>query len=587
MRVPYCFLVSLAVLQTLADDGAPSKPMPLRTLRKSELREARELRDNADRRRAEVEQKLRESQIAAKKLRFDDEDFKLFAPDINEVVRGYRDIIERFPRTEVACYAAQRLAGFLQFQGKFDDAVELLEETADDYAGTPEEANLAFAIGLMEAQGREDQVAAIGRLSRVPRGQKLFYSAQQQIVKATLKLGLDDQARTRLKALKEHFPQHAAEFDKFYEFEQQSIATGGSTYPAPKGFVLPEILEEKPQPPPDADAALSKDVIQLGRLREGPEKNAAIAALVARQDAAVAEIERQVADEDPDFGMVHHAVIALKQMNSEKSRDLLRHIARGDFRLENPNLEPWAAGNLIQLDKNVGWELLISSNEGVLTAAMNAVEGQRIDEQRLAALKKCLKHEDDLVRWRAAELLATAPRGKLANEAFDAVSGVLIAVADVPGVEEINAKIIHHGIESTRGEMNYGRYIGAPAKVEVDNEALHAFAKKHEGPTRNVMLLALARRRDASVREPILQLAQEPDAGLFRAWAVQALRDIGTANDLPLLRKLAKDDPFVRKGPLRAPHPLHATGPMYPVREAAADTIRVIEKRPAGVKARN
>ena len=66
---------------------------------------------------------------------------------------------------------------------------------------------------------------------------------------------------------------------------------------------------------------------------------------------------------------------------------------------------------------------------------------------------------------------------------------------------------------------------------------------------------------------------------MFRAWAAMTLEKIGTADDLPMLRKLAKTDPLAPQGPLPLPHPPQTLGPTYPVREAATAAIAAIEKK--------
>jgi hypothetical protein len=107
----------------------------------------------------------------------------------------------------------------------------------------------------------------------------------------------------------------------------------------------------------------------------------------------------------------------------------------------------------------------------------------------------------------------------------------------------------------------------------------HDLTKHQNGRARDVVILALAERGDKTVHDEITKLAQDSDAGLFRAWAVNELRTIGAADDLPMLRTLAATDPLVRDGGLPPPHPTDSRGPTFPVRDAARDAIRVIEKQ--------
>jgi hypothetical protein len=99
------------------------------------------------------------------------------------------------------------------------------------------------------------------------------------------------------------------------------------------------------------------------------------------------------------------------------------------------------------------------------------------------------------------------------------------------------------------------------------------------GRARDAVIIALGQRGGASVHDELVHLAQEPDGGRFREFAVLALGENGTPSDIPLLRRLAREDPLVREGFLGAPHPVDSRGPTYPVREAAERSIHRIEKK--------
>jgi hypothetical protein len=243
------------------------------------------------------------------------------------------------------------------------------------------------------------------------------------------------------------------------------------------------------------------------------------------------------------------------------------------------NEKRWAADALIACDRSEAWILLSSSEPFVLTSALNAVEGEPLDQERLSALKTCLQNEEALVRWRAAAVMAGDPTGKLADEAVDAIGQSLAAVADIPEVEALDPHANRLGTDHTLGEEYYRRYELALAKVRVDDAVLQQLAARQKGRARDAVVLALAIRGDKSVRGAILKLAQDPGAGMFRTWAVHTLRDVGTQDDLPLLRKLARSDPLEREGLLGPPHQLHSRGPTYPVRQAAKDAIAVLEKK--------
>src|SRR5207237_7611114 len=141
-----------------------------------------------------------------------------------------------------------------------------------------------------------------------------------------------------------------------------------------------------------------------------------------------------------------------------------------------------------------------------------------------------------------------------------AIGQALSAVAHIPGVSDLDPRAAWFSTVQTLGEEYYRRYGHALATAHVENQALHELAKQLQRPARDAVLLALARRGDKSVHGEIVKLAQGGE-GMFRAWAATALEKIGTKDDLPMLRTLAKTDPLVRKGPLRPPNPPDTVGP--------------------------
>ena len=193
----------------------------------------------------------------------------------------------------------------------------------------------------------------------------------------------------------------------------------------------------------------------------------------------------------------------------------------------------------------------------------------------MALLKKCLEHENGHVRRLAAWILASGTSGGLAKEAVESIGKALNAVADIPGVDGLSQ--FGHGTESTWGEFYYADYIHTLAVAKIDDSTIRDLTKQLQGRAKDAAFLVLARRIDKSVHEELIRLAQDTEAGLFRAWAAWFLGEIGTQDDLPFLRTLAENDPLLRTGGI--PGDPGETGPMYPVRRAAEDAIRMIEAR--------
>lgn len=332
-------------------------------------------------------------------------------------------------------------------------------------------------------------------------------------------------------------------------------------------------------PASKVDPVVSEVAGQLGRVRPGAERDQAIAALVKYGDDAVAEIKARLEKREADFGWHHNAVRVLKAIKTKESRTVLRKLALAEYGGRNADQERWAAQALVDLDPHEAWTLLSSSEPYVLQVSLNTVSGKPIDKKYLPTLKNCLRNKDRLVSWLAADVMAGDPTGKFAGEAIDAIGQALTTVSNLPDADDFDEAGSFLGREMTVAEEYYDRYSVALMRVRVDNHALHKLAKGLKGRARDAVTRALALRGDKSMRQDILRLVQDPRGDMFRVWATEALREVGTADDLPMLRTLAEKDPFMREGPLPPPHPTDSRGDTYPVREAAKDTISTLQPK--------
>ena len=325
----------------------------------------------------------------------------------------------------------------------------------------------------------------------------------------------------------------------------------------------------------------------LWRLPES-ERDRAVAGLAQHGDVAVVEIERQLVDgeADLDYGWGHNVVRVLEAINSKHSRTLLRRIALGEFGEGNNVL--WAARRLIACDRSEGLNLLTATNPEVLDIGLGTIWGQPIDEN----LMVLLRNNFDMSPGRVASIMAEGTSGELAKEAVEFIVKAMNAAPDFQNFDAIVPD--RHGIETTQGERYYQGYRNMLVSVRAEDTVIHYLTATLQGRAKDVAILALAQRGDKSVRDEVVRLTQDAEAGLFRAWAASALGEIGTQDDLPLLRTLVDNDHLVRMGsasllpprPSRSdqssplpPPPPGARGPTYPVREAAKDAIRMIEAR--------
>lgn len=322
--------------------------------------------------------------------------------------------------------------------------------------------------------------------------------------------------------------------------------------------------------------SLTDLVSQLGRLKPGPALERAITQLARGGDATTNEIEQLSSQPSSGFVWVHTSVRVLERINTEKSRALLKKFCLGEIKVENPNLQGWAARALIACDQNQARALLSSSEDEVLATAILSLRGQGLDQDLMDSLKPHIQSENPYIRWIVAGIMASeAPTGELADQALNNIKEALIAVAKIADIEVIDPSTGRVNYKMTFGEAYYQRYMSMLPQLRVENSALRRIAEQLQGRARDTVLLALAFRDDSSVHDEIVKLAQDDSAGMFRAWAASALPAVGTVDDLPLLRRLAETDPLVRGG---GGYVLPRNRSNYPVRERARQALKTIQR---------
>jgi hypothetical protein len=349
----------------------------------------------------------------------------------------------------------------------------------------------------------------------------------------------------------------------------------------------------------------------LGDLDRDPKRDRAdqlVAALAEHGDVAVSAIRRYLQQGGRSSGFVHRSVSVLERIGTPSSRAFLLDMALGHVEGRpfgtGPGsiLEAWAAGAYLRSapTKQDAEPLLASRNPRVVNSALIALRGQQVDRglldricdviavdgtsirdhvtrslanehtavdsARLAELVTSETRHWALIRCNAAAVLGADPSCQFPQEAADAIGRVLDRVDQLPGATE---QFQH--TRNTYAEYNYHCCLNPLASLAAPDAVLRALAEARKGSPRDAVVIALARRGDASVHDGLLEIVQDGNAGMFRAWAVYALQRIATPADAGLLARLASEDAFTREetsdiGP--------TTRTAYPVREAATRVLR-------------
>lgn len=555
-------------------------------LQRQDYLEAIALREQAD---LKFQQLLDKSAAARRERRELD-----IRPDAEELIRLYKSVTERFPLTEIGAYCEHRLAGAYQQIGEYDTAVQTLYGAYQLYSATSEAPEFAQSLGIMLLQAKNDPETAIKWLELIPAPREIespegqaafskFFGAQQALLRCEIQLERNEAAASRVKSLIQQYPRFQANIEQDYQFllrAAQSQPKNARQRQAPEGQASPNPVPPKPAParePTPQELAfrlLEQQVRQLRTVKPGPDMDAALEGLSQQRDAAVDTIERLCPELAGDFGWVHTSVRVLERVNSEKSRALLKKLALGEIQVPQANLQSWAAGALLRCDKSQARSLLASRTDEVLETALIGLREAEIDEALMKELRPHIQSANSHTRFLAALAIS---RGSPAELAWPSILEAIRKVEEIPNLDAMDPSSGYHSDQLTTREANLFQFISVLGQVKVSEAVIREASKGLSGRTRDILLLGLAFRGDASVHDDIVRIAHDPDAGLFRGLAASSLEKIGTPEDLPLLRKLVESDPLVREGGGMVR--LTGGGANYPVRRMAKQAVGTIERR--------
>ena len=195
-----CVVVALFVAAgpALAQDTKPAK---------EERSSSMKVRGSADRMRAAFESRFSSHSLDPDRKGVDSDEAK---EEAKHVIAAFQAELDH-PDAKVVVYTTLRLAGFYNYLGQQDKAMEVMKELASVYENTPHEPRIAFSIGLQYAQGnKKDPDAAIEWFRKVPMPDNFpiddhekhnetaqrYMAAQMMIANVTLiQLGKRDEAK--------------------------------------------------------------------------------------------------------------------------------------------------------------------------------------------------------------------------------------------------------------------------------------------------------------------------------------------------------------------------------------------------------
>jgi len=142
--------------------------------------------------------------------------------DAEAVIAAYTKVITSYPYTEIAAYAAIRLAGFYQYLGQTAKAIDTAKDVATTYQYTLYGPKAAFETGLLYLQAADNPAAAVKWFQKVPaptdspidshekydEAANLYLAAQLHIARSAMTMGRRDIAREVFDRLGERYPMY-------------------------------------------------------------------------------------------------------------------------------------------------------------------------------------------------------------------------------------------------------------------------------------------------------------------------------------------------------------------------------------------
>lgn len=274
----------------------------------------------------------------------------------------------------------------------------------------------------------------------------------------------------------------------------------------------------------------------------------------------------------------HRAVTVLAEIGTGKAQEALLDIALGRGAAKGRG-SSWAAKNYVNIiqDKSNAAKLLDSTDSSVLDSALKALKGQPVEADLLEKLKKLLIAKDYHLRNEAAAVMGKDPGTRYVSEKLTSIIETLDIVEQLP---DANEPFHNPHAVGTISDHYYNSLLDALSEMKGADDYLRQTTGNLSGKTYWCVVIARAKRGDASVKTDLYSIINNLSAEFFRCRAVRSLGSIGTKEDLPFLRELEKNDSFeVEKFSCLLPKDGRQIEKIYPVRLEAGWAIKSIEKK--------
>ena len=264
---------------------------------------------------------------------------------------------------------------------------------------------------------------------------------------------------------------------------------------------------------------------------------------------------------------------ALRYVGSEEAKTALLKIAQNKQYTDSYTLGDRVAKAYMHLAKDSTEiaQLFSSAQPRVVDAALGGIRGCALTAPAVEALGKLLNSTSSWRHYHVSSAFAQDTSSENTERKVDLLLASFSRLDNLEDGDKVNPQFGFTGYE-----LAYGGYLGALRTMpDADPFLLKSLGQSVPQRQRQMIVMALGRRRRPVVRPELLQIIKTEDDGFIRWTAVESLRYIATKEDMPLLQELAANDPYTRN------HSKHAMahGPKkqptqyYPVRNAARELV--------------
>ncbi|MEI7809274.1 MAG: hypothetical protein WCJ07_12395 [Verrucomicrobiota bacterium] len=197
-------------------------------------------------------------------------------------------------------------------------------------------------------------------------------------------------------------------------------------------------------------------------------------------------------------------------------------------------------------DKRGATNLLQSTDKAVLNSALSGLQGCKVDDDLVKLAKAFLESKNGDMRHWAVDVLIRSPQ-PLKEEMLVAVVDSMRNIETLPGVTNVVGLSgsffgAVRNFES-KASYEYASYVSGLASTNTSKEMLEKLTPTKAGNMRDVLLIARAKKMDATLKPEMQRVFKESPLNGLRALALKVFCEMATEDDLPFLRDIANNDP--------------------------------------------